>query len=373
VDNTDTPNVVSCGRRKLTGGEHVHITENSLELVAGVRVQCVRTLRIPERGTYPLPPGLGTFPLRRVDDYAETVPEEWLRRGGVMLPVYQREALWLSFTAREPAALQVGVGKVCAVSGKPWRDTLDQDPQNYVVLPNQPWLDGINAGNGFIRQFVAVPLGLGATVEGQVTGEEQWGGAQLAVHPLTDSARQEWQRDHERLQPRSADGIDWMGVPGAAAPSGAPSYGGAPSGPAPSGPAPAGVVHRQGRARAMGLGAGGRMRQEVYADTRPVTDYTPDPQARVFVHLVAAADWRRITGENPPPTPVSAQTYAAHGLPWFDYYNADSQDLPAAPELSAVQPTGQWFDDDKVYTWTPPEQLPVIPLGDPKPVHDGEW
>ena len=28
-----------------------------------------------------------------------------------------------------------------------------------LVVPDQPWLDGINAGNGFIRQVVAMPLG----------------------------------------------------------------------------------------------------------------------------------------------------------------------------------------------------------------------
>ena len=59
---------------------------------------------------------------------------------------------------------------MCAVSGLPWIERLVKDPQNYVALPNQPWLDGINAGDGFIRQFVAVPLGSGATVEGRSPG-----------------------------------------------------------------------------------------------------------------------------------------------------------------------------------------------------------
>jgi hypothetical protein len=27
------------------------------------------------------------------------------------------------------------------------------DPQNYVVVPGQPWLDGFAAGEGLIRQF----------------------------------------------------------------------------------------------------------------------------------------------------------------------------------------------------------------------------
>ena len=41
-----------------------------------------------------------------------------------------------------------------------------------MVCPDQPWLDGFNCGDGVIKQFVAMPLGMGYTVEGQVTGEE---------------------------------------------------------------------------------------------------------------------------------------------------------------------------------------------------------
>src|SRR5689334_24175096 len=64
----------------------------------GVRVTFQRTLRIPDDGrTYPLPPGLGAFPLRLVRDYAARVPAGWAARGGVFLPMYQREAMWLSF------------------------------------------------------------------------------------------------------------------------------------------------------------------------------------------------------------------------------------------------------------------------------------
>ncbi len=65
---------------------------------AGVTITFQRTLRIPDDGrTYPLPPGLGAFPLRLVRDYASRVPAGWAARGGVFLPMYQREAMWLSF------------------------------------------------------------------------------------------------------------------------------------------------------------------------------------------------------------------------------------------------------------------------------------
>ena len=40
-----------------------------------------RTLRIPDDDNdYPLPPGLGRFPLRHLDDFAERVPAQWLER-----------------------------------------------------------------------------------------------------------------------------------------------------------------------------------------------------------------------------------------------------------------------------------------------------
>jgi hypothetical protein len=46
-----------------------------------------------------------------------------------------------------------------AVTGDPWSRDLQADPQNYLVLPEQPWLDGFAVRKGVIRQFVAMPLG----------------------------------------------------------------------------------------------------------------------------------------------------------------------------------------------------------------------
>lgn len=100
-------------------------------------------------------------------DYADTVPALWLERGGVILAVYEREAMRLSFSADVPLALKIGVGKVCAPSGTAWSDVLSQSPQNYVAVPLQPWLDGISSGDGKVRQFAAVRHGLGTTVEGR--------------------------------------------------------------------------------------------------------------------------------------------------------------------------------------------------------------
>ncbi|MFD3736400.1 hypothetical protein, partial [Streptomyces sp. NPDC058632] len=232
----------------------VRVDGNTLRLPDGATVRFVRTLRLPETGTHALPPGLGEFPVRRVADYADSVPEAWRARGGVMLPVYLREAMWLSFAGtKEPAALQVGVGKVCAVSGRPWSGHLARSPQNYVVLPRQRWLDGINSGEGTVRQFVAVPLGLGATVEGQVTGEEVWGGVQLQSFALDEGALARWRRaEQERLERQRAELA-------ARPPAHAGGYGAARAAaapPAPVGAAPAAFRGAPRPAAGVGVGVG---------------------------------------------------------------------------------------------------------------------
>lgn len=55
--------------------------------------------------------------------------------------------------------------------------------QDYVILPEQQWLDGIATSNGLVRQFVAMPYGQAYSVEKQLTGEEVNGGMQIEVTP----------------------------------------------------------------------------------------------------------------------------------------------------------------------------------------------
>ena len=122
------------------------------------------------------------------------MPERWLQHGGIMLPMYQSEAMWLNFDASYidrqgtyPFAIKIATGKSNAVSGKPWAEKLRRRPQDYVVAPEQPWLDGYCVEKGVIRQFVAMPLGAGYTAEEQLTGEAEHGGA--PDHGLPHEAR----------------------------------------------------------------------------------------------------------------------------------------------------------------------------------------
>lgn len=274
------------------------VQHDQLRIGSDFELSFQRTLRIPDDNKiYPLPPGLGCFPIRRVVDYADRVPEAWREQGGVFLPMYQREAMWLAFEASwlRPAAVQVGIGKIDAITGKRWREKLNKTRQNYVVCPDQPWLDGINAGNGFIRQFVAMPLGSGATVEGQLTGKEEFGGIQIRV-----------------VQAKPGHARNHIGRRG--------------------------LVLECCLATPMGLGAGGRMTQKIYPDPYGWDTWDEDNDARVFVHITNSEMWREITGEPPPPTPIDVETYVAHGYPWFDLYDGDLGDVAPSPELAGVQP-----------------------------------
>jgi hypothetical protein len=264
------------------------LAQGSIEVGPHLRVSFQRTLRIPDDGNdYPLPPGLGEFPVFRARDFARRLPAGW-GADDLFIPMYQREALWLNFDCPywRATAVKIGVGGVNAVSGKRWHERLNRSRrrQDYVVCPDQPWLDGINAGDGFIRQFVAMPLGMGYTVEGQLTGREDRGGIQiLAYEPKPGRFPDEPPADR------------WGGGYGA--------------------------MMVCDSAQEMGLGAGGRMRQEIY----------PDP------HGADSLSFREITGMEPPPTPVSAEHYTRLGLPWFRLYDERKGDLRPSRELERVR------------------------------------
>lgn len=280
----------------------VAIVSDAIRIGARFAVSFHRTLRVPDDGrTYPLPPGLGTFPVFRVDDYRDRLPPAMRRRGGAFIPVYQREALWLGFHAApwKPNAVIVAAGGINAISGKPDDGALSDDPQNYLVCPEQPWLDGIHAARGAIRQFVAMPLGLGYTVEAALTGAETAGGLALAVfEPKTG-------RFPDAPPPRRDSGpVRWSGL---------------------------------GPGSAMGVGAGGAIRQKIYPDPYGLDTWDAADCGRVCVHLLNSAQFRDITGLAPPATPVDAHAYAAHGLPWFDLYDEAKGDLAPADPLATAK------------------------------------
>lgn len=276
---------------------------------ARMQIDFQRTLRIPDDGNeYPLPAGLGRFSVHHVDDHADRVPEGWLRHGGVMLPMYQAEALWLNFSSRRsyPFAVKVAAGKINAVTGDAWTDGLHAKPQDHMVVPKQPWLDGYCVEEGLIRQFVAMPLGSGYSAEEQITGKGEHGGLQIIVYPMKSEAYERMMEKRRRTQAMRVESSMVMSERASSWPD-------------------------------MGLAPGGRMRQEIYDDPHDFEVWDRGGSSRCFVHLTNALVWRAITGEQPPTTPPTSREYQRAGIPWFDYYAEDRAALKGSKTLSELE------------------------------------
>jgi hypothetical protein len=283
----------------------LRIKDNLVHVGPRLIIAFHRTLRIPDDGrTYPLPPGLGRLPIRRISDHADRVSAAWAAEGGVFIPMYQREAMWIGFTGADwkPNAVKVEAGRVNAVTGEVevGAATL-AEPQNYLVCPPQVWLDGIKTGAGVIRQFVAMPLGEGYSIEAAVTGEEYSGGLRIIVFE--------------------------------------PQPGRFPDSPPPERPTSARPMRfaKPGSATEIGLGAGGTMRQKVYPDPHGIDTWDVENRGELRVRIVESETFRAITGDVLPPTPIDAKTYTEHGLPWFDLYDEHRRDVTATDVLAGVR------------------------------------
>lgn len=357
---------------------------------AELRINLQRTLRIPDDGrTYPLPPGFGCFPTLMVDDYKERIPAHWREHGGVFVPMYASEALWICFARAGlggpvyPFAVRVAAGKINAVTGDGWSDVMTTG--DHLVTPPQPWLDGFAVEKGKIRQFVAAPLGMGLTVEQQLTGKEEHGGIQIEVRPLKASEYEkivERERERERRRPRGGGILRGMSLGGGDYGSGDNTLGG--GGYYGSGATTVCSMNAAQTSKGlgeymmadMGLGAGGLMDQQVYEDTHGI-DAWDNARSRVFLHLANSLAWQAITGLVPPPSPCTVEAYTRSGMPWFDHYVEGVPVADGGKNLKGVKSAqtmanakGVPFLPSNSSVEVPPEK--VVKLGD-KAVRDGTW
>ncbi len=220
------------------------------------------------------------------------------------LPMYQSEAMWINFGGRYPMAVKVAAGKINALTGEPWTEGLCEDPQDYLVVPDQPWLDGFSVKRGLIRQFVAMRLGEGYTAEEQLTGEARHGGVQITAYPMKAS---EYEERFQRLDEGAYGDVMYC-----MAPPGAP-------------------------AEEMGLAPGGLMRQEIYEDDYGFDAWDTTVGVSCYVHIVNSLQYFSVCGVSPPHRPPTAEEYAAAGLPWFDFYDADRNALQGAKRLADLE------------------------------------
>jgi len=187
---------------------------------------------------------------------------------------------------------------------------------------------------------------MGYTVEGQVTGKEEHGGLQVIVYEPKPG------RFPEQPPPMDMECERAMPQPAAAAPAAK-------------------------KGASMGLAAGGKITQKIYPDPHGLDTWDEGNYGRVFIHIVNSVMWTEITGEAPPPTPVTAKSYTQAGYPWFHLYDEEAGDVSASPMLQGVKSVAQMdaqhgfvgVEDNDSVTISP-AQVKGLPKN---VVPDGDW
>lgn len=284
--------------------------------------------------------------------------------------------MWINFQTRDRFAVKIHVGGVNAVSGEPSYETeqtqarrykllfQSKSIQDYIVTPEQLWLDGVASSDGTVRQFVAMPLGSGYSVEAQITGAEFMGGIQVEVTPVKES--------FSLIQPLPAPNP--IRIP--EKPAGTPHFDivirtltgrcitvkvselhivyevkmliqdkeGIP-------PDQQRIIYKHKQLEdtrtmgdygvnvgaffdlfprlrgggngepEMGVGAGGFIKQSIAADQNDPTIWEADNGTIFNVQILNSAVFKAVTGKQPPETPITAKTYASYEFPYYDIYD----------------------------------------------------
>jgi hypothetical protein len=255
-----------------------------------------RTLRLPADGqNYALPQGLNRFSLYKVEDFLSGVPAAWKEHHqGFFLPMYQCEALWLSFDGVywRPNAIKIGYQNINAVTGLAWTTDLHPFNQDYLVCPNQPWLDAVKDGAGQLHQFVQKPINLFSA--DQAENHPNFTPIELRVFAPRPGIFPD-QPPVDQFDQRLLCMPPLLSA-----------------------------------AKKMGLTRGGNQSREILADEYGVDTWDPDVFGVIKVYLIDTLAFHKITGNDPPPTPVTPRIYADYGLPWLDRYNEDFKKINPA-------------------------------------------
>lgn len=255
--------------------------------------------------------------------------------------------------------------------------------QNYVVVPPQKFLDGFCTNTGVVRQFVAMPLGSGATVEEQLTGKAGFGGLQFQVYPL--EVNRYPKTNEPKRERRSAMVFDSTPPQPVMQKNESPSISGWWSirrdkpqkkikifdcvVPIPKETSecafslnmdedveespnefyqsavikPKTLNYWSSRPVPiwdMGLCAGAEIKQTIFKDDKGLVAWDCSHTTRVFVHLMNADQWVNVTRKIIDRLPLTREVYERNGLPWSDAYT-EREPVLGSQKLANLQSVEQ--------------------------------
>lgn len=247
-----------------------------------------RSFRLGEAGDPLLGPGRGGYWPDPIDEYTGHLPLAWQRHGGVLLPMYQSEALWLRFFGEYPCAIKVAVGSTNGLTGKGWHPPLARRPQDYLVTPDQPWLLGYFDEPGRLQQFVPAPLTAGRR-NTQPPLDEAAVTMEVVVFPLKSEAYREWQEMESHHYFADADTCNCLG-------------------------SACSLEKDQDR------NPEGRMQLEIPGDDYGWENWDQSRAQGCFIYLLNSRQYQDITGREPAQTPLTEEDYMAANMTWNQTY-----------------------------------------------------
>ncbi|KAJ7841364.1 hypothetical protein B0H14DRAFT_2586961 [Mycena olivaceomarginata] len=363
----------------------------------GTHFQFHRTLRVPESSNQTpsqLPPDLGQYPLLPISNLEEArLPVSMRGKGGFIMPMFNKEALWISFAGSSGNAVKVSLHLpgVNVVSGSFYKAlTPLAIEQDYLITGPQTRLDGIVAGPGVVRQFVASTVGNGYTVEEQMTGKADVGGLQCDIFQRRDfggtfSLRSTFQNLDDLKTPQELDipvqsqvllspnkravilDKDWTPreyCRQSTSPSitlraeydhplsfaSFASLGLAAGGQIfwiqnPKFPRWSFNVPEPSQ---LGASAGGEIHQQIWRDETANTRlYDEEHGHRLYIHIVSPAMWEDITGTAPPISPITREMYHRHNIPWFPSYQDQEAHVDTVSNVLAKLKSVAQLDEER--------------------------
>ncbi|HSW45655.1 MAG TPA: hypothetical protein VLM89_08795 [Phycisphaerae bacterium] len=227
----------------------------------------VRFLWMPFAMTDPLRSCVGVLPLYRAEECTGDVPGSWRRPGTWFVPILSRAAVWVEFMVHPPmaSAVKLGLDSLNLLTWTHWRNQLVGDPQDYMVLSDQP--------------EVSPPNGMPETMTPWlIVGFDRPGSADHRERKRLELAHLRVRAFQSRPDTYSKRCARWSGK---------------------------GVVDTAkgecGGASTPLLIKSDHSPMRPPADPYGITTWDPSTGCAADIYLVGCLDFRRITGEEPPP------------------------------------------------------------------------